>query len=353
MKRLPLVVISFFTFLAFAQAQSVNAVQEYIDTYKEIAINEEIRTGVPASITLAQGIFESMAGKSDLAMASNNHFGIKCKEEWTGGKVYHDDDARGECFRKYNTVEESYRDHSDFLKSRPHYAFLFNIDPTDYKAWAHGLKKAGYATNPSYAFALIKKIEDNDLEQYTLIALQRGGGNQDLAASKTDRPVIMNTITTSLPSVNQIKGENVAPEEILEEFAGYDNYPVGVFTINKAKVIFASAGTSLFALASNNNVSLEKLLSFNDIQNNIDIINNDQLVYLEKKQKKSNRQDFHVVAPGETIEIIAQKEGVQLESLYEYNKMQKGLQPASGEKVYLKPGKQSYYPKLLPGTAKA
>ena len=350
MKRLLLVAVSFFTLLFIANAQSADVIQQYIDQYKEIAINEEIRTGVPAAITLAQGIFESMAGKSELALASNNHFGIKCKENWTGGKVYHDDDARGECFRQYNSVEESFRDHSDFLSTRPHYAFLFDIDPTDYKAWAHGLKKAGYATNPSYAHALIKKIEENDLGQYTLIALQRSGNGQDVAMNKTDLPVIMNAIKTSIPSINQIQPGASVPEEILEEYAGYDNYPTGLFTINKTKVIFASAGTSLFALASNNNISLEKILSFNDIDGNIDIIKNDQLVYLEKKPKKSDKQDFHIVTPGETIEIIAQKEGVQLESLLEYNKMQKGLQPAPGEKVYLKPGKQAYYPKLLPRT---
>ncbi|MBD0333844.1 MAG: glucosaminidase domain-containing protein, partial [Chitinophagaceae bacterium] len=127
-------------------AQSSEAIKEYIAKFKDAAIAEMIRTGVPASITLAQGIHETEAGRSDLVLKSNNHFGIKCKENWTGESVFHDDDARGECFRKYEDPLDSYRDHSDFLKNRSHYAFLFELDPTDYEAWAYGLKKAGYAT---------------------------------------------------------------------------------------------------------------------------------------------------------------------------------------------------------------
>ena len=124
----------------FAKGQTSDVVRNYIDKYKELAIQEEIRTGVPASITLAQGLLESGAGQSDLSQASNNHFGIKCKTEWTGAKVYHDDDARSECFRSYPSVEDSYRDHSDFLKNRPNYSALFYLDPADYKSWALGLK---------------------------------------------------------------------------------------------------------------------------------------------------------------------------------------------------------------------
>lgn len=352
MKRFSLVIFPLFLMM-YASAQSNDAVQQYIDKYKEIAINEEIRTGVPAAITLAQGIFESMAGQSDLALASNNHFGIKCKENWTGAKVYHDDDARGECFRKYNTVEESYRDHSDFLKSRPNYASLFTIDPSDYQAWAYGLKKAGYATNPVYAQAIIKKIEDNNLQQYTLIAMQRNIGVQpDVAVNKTPDKPVMNTVVTALPDVSDITVQQpekpAAQETALVEYNGEGNYPLGTFTINQTKVTYAAAGTSLFALASNNNIPLEKLQEFNELANSNDILSQDQLIYLEKKPKKSNTKDFHIVGPNETIETIAQREGIQLESLFEYNKMQKGLEPAPGEKVYLKPGRQAYYPKLLP-----
>src|SRR5215217_9496568 len=167
MKKLPFV----FLFLLLSKivlAQSSEIVKNYIAQYKDIAIEEMLRTGVPAAITLAQGIHETGAGQSDLVKKSNNHFGIKCKAEWQGERVTHDDDARGECFRKYADPLDSYKDHSDFLKERKHYAFLFTLDPMDYEGWAWGLKKAGYATNPKYPQILIKLINDYHLQDYTL-----------------------------------------------------------------------------------------------------------------------------------------------------------------------------------------
>ena len=159
-------------FKSYAQKEK-ERIARYVAEYKELAIAEMIRTGIPASITLAQGVLETGNGQSDLALNANNHFGIKCKTEWTGETITHDDDQKGECFRKYPSVEASYRDHSDFLRSRPNYAPLFTLDPSDYSGWAYGLKKAGYATNPTYAERLTKIIEENDLQQYTLLALQR------------------------------------------------------------------------------------------------------------------------------------------------------------------------------------
>ena len=152
-------------------AQSPDQINNYINTYKFLAIAEMQRSGIPASIILAQGIHETSAGTSDLVLASNNHFGIKCKANWTGQVVYHDDDARGECFRSYAAAEDSYRDHSDYLSQTPRYAFLFKLNPEDYESWAYGLKKAGYATNVKYSQILIKLIRDYDLEKYSLIAL--------------------------------------------------------------------------------------------------------------------------------------------------------------------------------------
>src|ERR1700743_526709 len=143
----------------------------YVNTYKAIAIAEEQRSGIPASIILAQGLHESEAGTSELCKMSNNHFGIKCKDDWTGDKVYHDDDARQECFRSYSSAADSYRDHTDFLKRGGRCAFLFELAPTDYEGWANGLKKAGYATNVRYPQILIKFIKDYNLQQYTLIAM--------------------------------------------------------------------------------------------------------------------------------------------------------------------------------------
>lgn len=188
-------------------AQRADLVIAYISSYKDLAISEMQRTGVPASITLAQGIFESTAGTSELVMASNNHFGIKCKDTWTGESVKHDDDLKQECFRKYPTALDSYKDHSDFLKTRSHYAFLFKIDPSDYKGWAYGLKKAGYATNPKYPMALIKLIEDYNLNEYTLLALQAPkkevtvsdsttipmpAGNMNMRTKASAKPAVVN-----------------------------------------------------------------------------------------------------------------------------------------------------------------
>jgi flagellum-specific peptidoglycan hydrolase FlgJ len=153
------------------QRQRVN-VQEYIKRFSPIAIEEMHRTGVPASIKLAQGISESGAGSSRLAVEGNNHFGIKCKKEWTGPTISHTDDLPNECFRKYASPEESYRDHSDFLRTRSHYAFLFQLDPLDYKGWAYGLKKAGYATAPQYPQALLQVIELYELYQYDRMGQQ-------------------------------------------------------------------------------------------------------------------------------------------------------------------------------------
>src|SRR5688572_3894662 len=173
-----------------AGAQPSTDVIDYINNYKKLAMDEMERTGIPASITLAQGIHETSAGKSELVLKSNNHFGIKCKSYWTGKKVYHDDDARGECFRSYDSAIYSYRDHSDFLRAGERYAFLFKLDPTDYKAWATGLRKAGYATNPKYAPILIKLIEAYNLQQYSLIAMGRMSPSEEIVAKVEPKPAV-------------------------------------------------------------------------------------------------------------------------------------------------------------------
>src|ERR1700754_1190399 len=143
----------------------------YVNTYKVIAMAEMQRSGIPAAIILAQGIHESEAGTSELVKQSNNHFGIKCKDDWKGQVVYHDDDSRQECFRSYASAADSYRDHSEFLRRSNRYAFLFDLEPTDYERWAYGLRKAGYATNIRYSQILIKLIKDYNLQQYSLIAM--------------------------------------------------------------------------------------------------------------------------------------------------------------------------------------
>lgn len=336
MKRFFLIAV-FATFVFTAFCQNSDAVTNYINTYKDIAIREEIRTGVPASITLAQGILETAAGQCDLVKQSNNHFGIKCKTGWNGAVVYHDDDAKGECFRSYNNAEESYRDHSDFLKNRPNYAFLFNLDPTDYEGWAKGLKKAGYATNPAYASILIKSIVTYHLQDYTLMALQRSGSNDNNAL------MAANTITSS--SNNSINSEDESDEKNEQKqtpitakvaqtviTAPTALYPSGVFSINNTKVVYAQQGTSLFALASKYNVSYSKLLEYNEIRGNAEDKN--QLIYLSKKPKRGSKA-YHVVTVDETLTDIAQMEGVRLESLEEYNSVARDAKLQLGQKIYL------------------
>ena len=176
MKLFQLITFLFFSFLtAKSQFRQDTTVINYIKNYSAIAVDEQVRTGIPAAITLAQGIHESGAGKGDLALRSNNHFGIKCKSNWTGPTVSHDDDEKGECFRAYENVASSYIDHSDFLRAGKRYAFLFDLPVTDYKAWANGLRKAGYATNPKYPILLINLVENYNLNQFTEsgLALQK------------------------------------------------------------------------------------------------------------------------------------------------------------------------------------
>lgn len=164
-------ILLFFFSVTISVAQKDSAVQAYISQYAPLAIDEQIRTGIPAAIKLAQAIHESGAGKGDLALRSNNHFGIKCKSNWTGATAYHDDDEKGECFRAYDSVAVSFRDHSDFLKGSSRYANLFTLEPTNYKGWADGLRKAGYATNPKYPVLLVKLIEEYDLNRFTVEGL--------------------------------------------------------------------------------------------------------------------------------------------------------------------------------------
>ena len=312
-------------------AQSSETVHKYIETYRNAAITEEIRTGVPAAITLAQGIHETGAGTSDLVLASNNHFGIKCNG-WTGKTVSHDDDAKGECFRKYDDPIDSYKDHSDFLKNRPYYTSLFKLDPTDYKAWAYGLKKAGYATNPKYAQILIKLIEDYDLQQYTLLALNGkfpGDGDAIYASN------------VKAESSDEAK---INEPEVQKAIVKTYNYPSGIFKINETTVVFVKKGTAFLKVANDNNISLPRLFEFNDMKP-VDIAERDQLMYLQRK-RKIGTEEFHVVQEGETVYDIAQAEGIRLESLLEYNLLKESMQPAVGEKLNLK-WKVSQMPKLL------
>jgi LysM repeat protein len=342
------------TLMLASNAQKEKA-YNYIAQYKDIAIAEMQRSGVPASITLAQGILESSYGESDLCKNSNNHFGIKCKTEWNGDKVYHDDDTKQECFRSYPSAAESYKDHSNFLRTRTWYDFLFKLDPTDYVSWAKGLKKAGYATEKDYPQKLIKVINDYNLNQYTLIALNKlPNDNQSLASTAkeviyedtTMAPELVIKISSKQLRENQLKRAEGLPEDsviiinpnvtvakpVIEKKKA--NYPEGIFTINHSKVIYAKEGTSLLSLAKQYDISLAKLIEFNDMEEE-EILATDKLIFIEKKLTKG-ATDFHIVKQNETLHDICQTEGVRLEKLAEYNGIKKNMQPAIGEKIYLR-----------------
>lgn len=313
-------------------AQQADIIRQYIETYKDLAIAEMQRTGVPAAIKLAQGIHETGAGTSTLVKKSNNHFGIKCKSNWTGASVKHTDDARNECFRKYNSAKDSYLDHSDFLKNSARYASLFLLDPTDYQGWAYGLKQAGYATNPRYAQTLIKLIEDYNLQEYTWVALGKKSGAEE-ALSQTNAESASNKSGPAAPEHYSVAQLQVQPVSIQPEI-NQPQYPQGVFKINETKVIFVPAGTSYLSIALQYNLPLQRLFEFNDRVPS-EVTDKDQLIYLQRK-RKTGKDDFHIVQPGETLYDIAQRQAIRLESLLEYNFLESGMRPAAGEKLYLK-----------------
>ena len=312
--------ISFFIFLFFYYsgiiAQSLT-VEQYIETYKSIAIREMKRMGIPASITLAQGLLETENGNSVLVRKSNNHFGIKCKSSWGGNSVFHDDDASGECFRKYNTAEDSYRDHSNFLRGSERYSFLFKLPPTDYKGWAYGLKRAGYATNPAYPNILIKNIEQYNLQQYTMM----GAGEVpvfDAARYPDDSSAQQTPAISDSASFPSLTSDNLS----------------GKVLFNGLKAVYAIKGTSLLALATDHHIALSKLLENNDLQQD-GLLKEDAWVFLEKKLMQGNR-DFYITQKEESVYDIAQVNALQLSSLLSYNNFTVDEIVPAGTRVFLK-----------------
>ncbi len=318
MKKLKIFVILFFM-LQSVLAQTITS-EEYINLYKDLAIREMKRMGVPAAITLAQGILETESGNSELVKKSNNHFGIKCKSNWTGPGVSHDDDAKGECFRQYNSAEDSYRDHSNFLRGNQRYAFLFKLKADDYKGWALGLKKAGYATNPKYPAILIRHIEQFNLQQYTLAGMDELP-QFDASQFQDDKEAPATKADSTIEQVVEIKSNNDKGNEL--------------FKINGAKVVLAKKGQSLLALASNFHIDLSKLLAFNEMTTD-GILSKDQLIFLEKKSK-TGELDNYTVQAGDNLIDIAQKNGILLAYLLQYNNLAATAQPSAGTILLLKP----------------
>jgi len=271
-------------------------VKEYVKKHKEVAINEMHIYSIPASITLAQAILESGSGTSKLALESNNHFGIKCHVGWDGMKTYHDDDAKQECFRKYNNVNESFRDHSVFLSERSRYSFLFELNKKDYRGWAKGLQKAGYATNKLYAKKLINIIKEYNLAQYD---------NKRLSKKQRE-----------------------------ELFADNRRSNSAIYEENYIKYVLAEKGQYYDDIAEEQDVWLWQLLKYNE--SDIDrVLVEGEKVYLQPKRRKSSHS-YHVVQQGETMYSVSQLYGIKIKYLYKKNRMNVGSEPYVGQKLSLK-----------------
>lgn len=294
-----LLAMMMYAVLGNAQLAKNQRYLDYIDQYKDLAIEEMLRYDIPASITLAQGLLESGAGKSELAVKGNNHFGIKC-HGWAGRSVYHDDDEEQECFRAYDNARDSYEDHSKFLRSGKRYAFLFQLDRSDYKGWARGLKSAGYATSPTYANSLIKIIETYKLYKYD------SARSYDKFIVAHQPKNVTGSMQTSLHSIKMC---------------------------NKNYYVVARNGDTFRSIGKELDLSARKLARYNE-RNRKDVLKDGDIIYLKKKRKKADksfRKVPHVVKNGESMYSIAQKYGIRLKSLYEKNDLNADYQIKVGD----------------------
>ncbi|WP_052597651.1 glucosaminidase domain-containing protein [Aureispira sp. CCB-QB1] len=306
-------------------------VDEYISKYKDIAIQEMERSGIPASITLAQGIHESAYGNSRLAKSANNHFGIKCTSDWEGKKEYKwDDEARKSCFRVYVSADDSYVDHTDFLLNRKHYAFLFDYDRSDYKRWAKGLKKAGYATDPKYPDKLIKTIEKYKLAEY-------------------DKATGILTYDTSnvkgiknLPIYASSGKHRTKPRSFF-----FKSYKPGFYRINGATYAISRKGESALAVAKRFGIPYKRFLKFNDLEDGDNLLDYQPAYIQPKRSVYKGEETFYRVEKDITMYEIAQEFGIKLSSLLEMNLLEKGEEPENGELILLKE-KALTKPKLRP-----
>ena len=287
MKRYLLFAIALLVnFSLSAQLRWNSSYQAYIDQYKDLAIAEMLKYNIPASITLAQGLLESGAGQSELARESNNHFGIKC-HDWRGDRSFYDDDEKNECFRSYRDVYESYEDHSKFLARQPRYRSLFKLKKTDYKGWARGLKRCGYATNPAYAKQLINIIELYKLHRYD-------------NAKKYDKFMVERS------SVKDVD-------------TNLNLHPIHIY--NKNYYLKARPGDTFRSIGKEVGISYKKIAKYNE-RDKDDKLEPGEKIYLKKKQKKAEKtykKRPHRVKAGESMYSIAQYYGIRLSSLYKMN----------------------------------
>ncbi len=300
---IPIFLICFIPFkTVFAQDRI--STEEYIETYKDVAIKKMKTFNIPASITLAQGILESGSGNSRLAMKANNHFGIKCHKNWTGKTFTMDDDAKNECFRKYKDPADSYRDHSEFLTQRGRYSFLFEYKITDYKSWANGLKKAGYATNPKYPQLLISIIERYDLSQYDK------GGKTKKKKAKAEAEDLGTVSTLTMTAMVA----NLSPVDT-------SIYGRDVFENNGARFIIIKVGDTFYGIADEFNIYSWQLHKYNEVDKK-HMLQIDEIIYLEKKKRKADKKyKIHIVKQGESLHNISQYYGIRISSLMKRNKL--------------------------------
>ncbi len=298
--------------------------EEYINEYKDLAISEMRRTGVPASITLAQGMLESDYGRSSLARLANNHFGIKCHNDWTGQTIRQHDERHNECFRKYKRPEDSFYDHSDFLKSTSRYSFLFDLDPTNYKEWARGLKKAGYATNPQYADLLIRKIEENNLSAfdrgYTASVAKR------LEKAQSEPPKKISKVQNA--EQPQSEDESVTFGAVMARIPR-------IMENNRIQYIIVKDGDTREKIENEFQLLKWELPRYNELADNFKPVPGQMLYLQPKREKAENGKEFHIASEGETMYDISQKYGVKLGNLLEMNRMEKGTEPSAGQKIWL------------------
>lgn len=321
----------FFSFST--QLEENELASQYIEKYRELAIAEMHRTGIPASIKMAQAMLESAMGQSSLASQANNHFGIKCGNQWSGGTHYRKDDdyKNGEliksCFRKYESANTSFIAHSDFLVTQPRYGNLFELDILDYKAWARGLRAAGYATDPKYPQKLIGIIEKYNLHFLDLEILE----SEPIASAPevnenkpTQKKELKRSYTTKVNRKKSSKGQSL----------------YSVSEINKIKVVVSTGNENLRQIAKDQKVSLKDLKKYNkhiDLRSTSADLEVGQIVFLEKKRKSySGREKYHIYRAGDQMSELSDRYGVELEFLYLKNRMPIGAEPLEGEKIHLK-----------------
>ena len=324
LKRVCIVIVALSVSLA-TTAKERQTREEYVEKYKAIAIAHMERYGIPASITMAQGILESDSGNSRLATSSNNHFGIKCKKSWKGDRVYHDDDAKGECFRAYPSVEASYQDHADFLDQSPRYDSLFVYASDDYKSWARGLKACGYATAPDYAERLVKIIES-----MKLYLLDKENGTQIYSASKSAKA----NAETWWESNMAVSDEQVDPNAYRVTVNAYSGY--GVYRTNQAYYIVAKEGDTFESLGALFHISPKLLRKFNDVSKESTLAKGD-IVYIDPKKKQWLGNVLqHKVKAGENLYSLSQSYGIRKKSLMKLNKLRQGEDFKKGDIIRLK-----------------